>query len=98
MKILGIPGSVRRDSLNRKLLLNAADLLPEDVAFELWDGLKAVPPFDEDDEDLGLEGVAQLRDALAAADAILFSTPEYNHSVPGVLKNAVDWASRPVRT
>jgi chromate reductase, NAD(P)H dehydrogenase (quinone) len=95
MKILAVSGSLRRDSLNTKLLLNAAELLPEDVELELWTGLKAVPPFDEDDEDLGHEGVAQLGDALAGADAILFSTPEYNHSVPGQLKNAIDWASRP---
>jgi chromate reductase, NAD(P)H dehydrogenase (quinone) len=98
LKILGIPGSLRRDSYNRKVLLNAAALLPDDVVLEIWDGLRDVPPFDEDDEELRLEGVVRLRAALTGADAILVSTPEYNHSIPGQLKNAVDWASRPVRT
>jgi len=98
MKILGISGSLRRDSHNRMVLLNAVELLPEGVELELWDSLKDVPPFDEDDEELHLEGVTRLRDALAGADAILISTPEYNHSIPGQLKNAIDWASRPVRT
>jgi chromate reductase len=95
MRIVGISGSLRRESYNRKVLLNAAELLPDGVDLELWDGLKAVPPFDEDDEGLTLDGVAQLRDAVERADAILISTPEYNASVPGQLKNAIDWASRP---
>jgi chromate reductase len=98
MKILAIPGSLRRDSYNRKVLLNAAELVPQGVDFEVWDGLQDVPAFDEDDEGFHLEGVARLRGALAGADAILISTPEYNHSIPGQLKNAIDWASRPVRT
>jgi chromate reductase len=80
MKVLGISGSLRRDSHNRRLLHELHDLLPEDVELELWDGLKAVPPYDEDDD----------------ADAVLFATPEYNSSIPGVLKNALDWASRPL--
>jgi chromate reductase len=96
MKVLGISGSLRRESFNRKLLDNAAEVGPDDVTLEIWDGLKAVPPFDEDDEHLPPEGVAELRDALAGADAVLIATPEYNHSVPGQLKNAIDWASRPV--
>jgi chromate reductase len=95
VKILGISGSLRDDSFNRKLLANTAERLPEDVTLEIWDGLKAVPPFDEDDEHREPEGVAELRDALAGADAVLISTPEYNHSIPGQLKNAIDWASRP---
>src|SRR5712691_2227627 len=99
MKVLGISGSLRAGSHNRKTLLAAARLLPGDVEFELWEGLKAVPPYDEDDDVVPApEGVTQLRDALAGADAILFSTPEYNHSIPGQLKNAVDWASRPLAT
>jgi chromate reductase, NAD(P)H dehydrogenase (quinone) len=98
MKVLGISGSLRQDSFNRKLLANAADLLPGDAVLEIWEGLKAVPPFDEDEEQLELEGVAELRDALAGADALLISTPEYNHSIPGQLKNALDWASRPKAT
>ncbi|MDQ3822203.1 MAG: NAD(P)H-dependent oxidoreductase [Actinomycetota bacterium] len=98
MKVLGIAGSLRRDSFNRKLLANAAELLPDDATLVIWDGLKAVPPFDEDDEQHEPEGVAELRGALAGADALLFATPEYNHSFPGQLKNALDWASRPKAT
>jgi chromate reductase len=98
VKVLGISGSLRRDSYNRKLLRAAEELLPS-VEFELWDELKAVPPFDEDDE-LGPTppAVASLRDAVDVADAIVFATPEYNASVPGQLKNAVDWLSRPFAT
>ena len=96
MKVLGISGSLRRDSHNTKLLRAAEELLPAFVDFEVWDELKAVPPFDEDDE-LGPEpaAVASLRQAVGEADAILFGTPEYNASVPGQLKNAIDWLSRP---
>ena len=96
MKILGISGSLRRDSHNRRLLLEAAELLPFGTELELYDELKAVPPYDEDDD--GEEAAAvveRLRDAVARADAILIATPEYNASVPGQLKNAIDWASRP---
>ena len=99
MKVLGISGSLRRESYNAKLLRAAAEFLPGDVELELWDGLKAVPPYDEDDDvEPAPAAVTQLRDAIAGADAILFATPEYNHSVPGQLKNAVDWASRPLAT
>ena len=99
MKVLGISGSLRRDSHNTQLLRAAAELLPDGVEFELWDGLKAVPPYDEDDDvEQAPAAVADLRDAIAGADAILFATPEYNHSVPGQLKNALDWASRPLAT
>jgi chromate reductase, NAD(P)H dehydrogenase (quinone) len=98
MKVLGISGSLRDDSFNRKLLANAAELFPGDATLEIWDGLKAVPPFDEDDEQFHPEGVVRLRDALAGADAVLIATPEYNHSLPGQLKNAIDWASRPIAT
>ena len=97
MKVLGISGSLRRDSFNTKLLRVAEELLPPFVEFEAWDGLKALPPFDEDDEP-GTESVAALRDAVASADLLLFATPEYNASIPGQLKNAVDWLSRPVAT
>src|SRR5919201_1232251 len=96
MKVLAIPGSLRRDSHNRKLLQAAGELFPPDVEYEIWDGLKQVPPYDEDDDgERPPAGVAQVRAALAGADALLFSTPEYNHSIPGQLKNALDWASRP---
>jgi chromate reductase len=97
LKILGISGSLRAGSYNTKLLRAASELLPPDVDFELWDGLKAVPPYDEDDDvQPAPAGVAALREAIARADAVLFATPEYNWSVPGVLKNAIDWASRPL--
>ncbi len=96
MLILGISGSLRRDSHNRRLLLEAAELLSA-VDFEVFEGLKAVPPYDEDDD--GAEetdpAVTALRDAIERADAVLIATPEYNSSVPGQLKNAIDWASRP---
>jgi len=97
MKVLGISGSLRRDSYNTKLLRAAEELLPPFVEFEAWDGLKTLPPFDVDDEP-GTEEVAALRDAVASADLLLFATPEYNASIPGQLKNAVDWLSRPVAT
>jgi chromate reductase len=96
MKILGISGSLRRDSHNRRLLLEAARHLPRGVELELFDGLKAVPPYDEDDDVVPVPPAVQaLRDAIAGADAVLIATPEYNSSVPGQLKNAIDWASRP---
>jgi chromate reductase len=99
MNVLGISGSLRRDSHNTALLRAAAELLPDGVELELWDGLRAVPPYDEDDDvEPTPAAVATLRDAIAGADAILFSTPEYNHSIPGQLKNALDWASRPLAT
>jgi chromate reductase len=99
MRILALSGSLRRDSHNTALLRAAAGLADDGVELELFDGLKAIPPFDEDDE-AGTEpiAVAQLRAAIASADAVLFATPEYNGSIPGQLKNALDWASRPVAT
>jgi chromate reductase len=98
LKVLGISGSLRRDSYNSLLLENARELLPAGVELELYDGLKDVPPFDEDDEAEPAPAVERLRDAIAGADAVLFATPEYNSSIPGQLKNAVDWASRPIAT
>src|SRR6266542_3727709 len=96
MRILGISGSLRRESWNSKLLRTAGELLPHFVEFEVWDELKAVPPFDEDDEHgPAPAAVASLREAVARADAIVFATPEYNASIPGQLKNAIDWLSRP---
>ena len=97
MKVLGISGSLRRDSHNTKLLRAAADLFGDDVEFEIWEGLKAVPPYDEDDDVAEAPAaVAELRAAVAGADAVLFATPEYNASIPGQLKNALDWVSRPL--
>jgi chromate reductase len=99
MTILGISGSLRRGSHNSALLRAAADLLPDGVELEIWEGLKAVPPYDQDDDAAGAPAaVAELRAAVARADAVLVATPEYNASVPGQLKNALDWVSRPVAT
>ena len=99
MRVLGISGSLRTDSHNRRLLRAAGELLPDDVEFEIWDGLKAVPPYDEEDDVVPAPpAVAAFRHAIAGADAVLFATPEYNSSIPGVLKNAIDWASRPLAT
>ena len=97
MRLLGVSGSLRRDSFNGWLLDAAAELAPHDVIAERWDGLKAVPPYDEDDDVAPRPpAVESMRAAFAAADAVLFATPEYNHSVPGQLKNALDWLSRPL--
>lgn len=96
MKVLGISGSLRRDSYNSTLLRTAGELLPPSVEIEVFDGLKAVEPYDEDDDrGRGPVGARRLREAIEAADAVLVATPEYNHSIPGQLKNALDWASRP---
>ena len=100
MRVLGISGSLRRDSHNTALLHAAGELVEaEGAEFEVFDGLKAIPPYDEDDDvGSGPAAVVRLRQAIAGADALLFATPEYNSSIPGVLKNAVDWASRPIAT
>jgi len=99
MKVLGISGSLRRDSHNTNLLRAAAELVDGETELELWEGLKAVPPYDADDDVAEAPAaVAELRDAIAGADAILFATPEYNSSIPGQLKNALDWVSRPIAT
>jgi chromate reductase len=100
MRILGISGSLRRDSHNTALLRAAAQLLPPGVELELYRDLKQIPPYDEDDDVPGQQptAVLDLKAAIANADALLFATPEYNGSISGVLKNAVDWASRPVAT
>jgi chromate reductase, NAD(P)H dehydrogenase (quinone) len=98
MKVLAISGSLRRDSHNTTLLRAAAELLPPPVELEIFDGLKAVEPYDEDDDQgAGPSGARRLRQAIEAADAVLIATPEYNSSLPGQLKNAIDWASRPLR-
>ncbi|MGI8580238.1 MAG: NADPH-dependent FMN reductase [Solirubrobacteraceae bacterium] len=98
MKVLGISGSLRRDSHNTELLRAAATLLPSGTEWVLHDGLRAIPAFDEDEEHLAPPAVVALRDEIAAADVVLFSTPEYNSSIPGHLKNALDWVSRPIET
>ena len=95
MRILGIAGSVRRGSHNRRLLRAAGTLLPPGAELAEWDGLAVLAPFDEDAEAFPPEPVQELLAAIAAADALLVATPEYNASLPGGLKNALDWASRP---
>ncbi|MBA2350133.1 MAG: NAD(P)H-dependent oxidoreductase [Solirubrobacterales bacterium] len=96
MRILAISGSLRRGSHNAALLRAAAELLPPDVHLTVHDGLREIPPFDEDDLVPRPVAVQRLWDEVAAADAVLVSTPEYNHSIPGQLKNALDWLSRPL--
>ncbi len=94
LTILGIPGSLRRQSYNRGALKAAGSLLPDGVTLETFD-ISGIPGFSEDDERSPPPKVVELKARVRAADAILFATPEYNYSVPGVLKNAIDWASRP---
>lgn len=95
MRILGISGSLRAGSHNTRLLRGLRALLPAGVELEVYEGLAAIPPFNEDDELDPAEAVLALKQAIADADAVLVVTPEYNGSIPGVLKNALDWASRP---
>jgi chromate reductase, NAD(P)H dehydrogenase (quinone) len=100
MRVLGISGSLRRDSHNTALLRHAGELFEaEGAEFAIYDGLREIPPYDEDEDvEAGSEAVARLRAAVAEADALFFTTPEYNSSIPGVLKNAIDWVSRPIAT
>jgi chromate reductase len=96
MRVLGISGSLRRGSHNTHLLRVAAEVMPSPHQLEIFDELKDVPPYDEDDDaDSPPAGAQRFRDAIADADAVLIATPEYNSSLPGQLKNAIDWASRP---
>jgi chromate reductase len=95
MRILGIAGSLRRGSHNRRLLRAAGDTLPPGADLVEWDGLADLPAFDEDQELSPPESVRRFLAAIAEADALLVATPEYNASIPGALKNALDWASRP---
>ena len=98
MRILGVSGSLRESSYNTGLLRAAAEAAPDGVELELWEGLAELPLYDEElDGEHAPAAVQRLREAWGEADAILFATPEYNGSVPGGLKNAIDWASRPVR-
>jgi chromate reductase len=96
MNVLGISGSLREGSHNRALLAAAAAELPAGVGFREWRGLETLPAYSEDREaQCTPESVSELRRSIAFSDAVLLSTPEYNHSVPGALKNALDWVSRP---
>ena len=99
MLILGVSGSLRRGSHNTALLRAAARLLPTGVELVRFGALAEIPPFDEDHEgEPAPPAVRELRDAIVSADAVLIATPEYNASIPGQLKNALDWASRPPAT
>jgi chromate reductase, NAD(P)H dehydrogenase (quinone) len=96
MKVLGISGSLRHESHNSALLRAAAERLPAGAELIAYERLAEIPPYDEDVEVQGVPAsVHELREAILAADAVLIATPEYNHSIPGQLKNALDWASRP---
>ena len=96
MRVLAISGSLRHDSYNTQLLRYARELVPPTAEIELYEDLVEIPPYDQDVQDSHVPAaVSDLRERIAAADALLVATPEYNGSVPGVLKNAVDWASRP---
>jgi chromate reductase len=96
MRVLGISGSLRRDSLNSALLRAAAERLPAGAELVEFKHLRQIPPYDFDLEaEPTPAAVAELRQAIRDADAVLIATPEYNHSIPGQLKNALDWASRP---
>jgi len=97
MRVLGISGSLRRDSYNAALLRAAAERLPDGVELEVFERLAEIPAYDSDLEEVEEtpDAVADLRERMRAADAVLVATPEYNSSIPGALKNALDWASRP---
>ena len=92
--ILGFAGSLRKNSYNKALLHAAMGLLPKDVKLEIFD-LEGIPPFNQDLETRMPKIVKEFKAKIKTADAILIATPEYNYSMPGVLKNAIDWASRP---
>ena len=94
LNILGIAGSLRRGSYNRAALRAARELVPDDATLDIFE-LDGIPCFNQDDELQPPAKVIELKTRVRAADAILFVTPEYNYSIPGVLKNAIDWASRP---
>ncbi len=94
LNILGFAGSLRTGSYNRALLCVAADLVPEDTKLEIFD-LEGIPLFNQDLEKSMPEKVKEFKTKIKSADAVLIVTPEYNYSIPGVLKNAIDWASRP---
>ena len=95
MRVLAVSGSLRAGSHNTALLHAAAALAQDGVEVELWEGIGDLPIYDQDLEDDVPDAVRRLREDWSSADAILFATPEYNGSVPGGLKNAIDWASRP---
>ncbi|MEU9126473.1 NADPH-dependent FMN reductase [Streptomyces sp. NPDC048506] len=96
LRILAISGSLRTQSHNSALLRAAQKFAPEGFAVDIYDGLREIPPYDQDhDTDTPPAPVAELRRHITDADGLLIATPEYNYGIPGVLKNALDWASRP---
>ena len=98
MRVLAVSGSLRAESYNTALVRTAQELAAEGVVIDVYEDLGALPPYDADaDGEDGPAAVRDFRERIAEADALLFVTPEYNGSIPGVLKNAVDWASRPHR-
>jgi chromate reductase len=99
VRVLAISGSLRAGSHNSALLRALREEAPEDVELSIWDGLKEIPAYDADEDTVpGPASVEAFREAVREADAVFFATPEYNSSVPGALKNALDWASRPIAT
>ena len=99
MQIVAISGSLRRHSNNTRLLRALCEEAPEDVEITIWDGLKQLPHYDADDDVVpGPPTVEAFRRLVREADAVVFATPEYNSSIPGALKNALDWGSRPLAT
>jgi chromate reductase, NAD(P)H dehydrogenase (quinone) len=99
MRVLGISGSLRSGSHNTSLLREAGRHMRDGVEYAIYDGLREIPPYDEDLDAQGTPAaVADLKQAIAEADGVLFATPEYNSSIPGQLKNAIDWVSRPFAT
>src|SRR5271157_1687597 len=94
ISILGFAGSLRKGSYNKALLRAALELLPEDAELEIFD-LEGIPPYNQDLDNNLPPRVREFKEKIRTADAILVATPEYNYSMPGVLKNAIDWASRP---
>jgi chromate reductase len=95
VRVLGIAGSLRRESYNRAALRAAKQLVPEGATLDIFELESSIPGFSQDDEQNPPAKIVELKKQVRAADAILFVTPEYNYSIPGVLKNAIDWASRP---
>jgi chromate reductase len=96
MRVLAISGSLRAGSYNSALARAAVELAPSGVQIELFEGLELIPPYHQDLDESGVEppeAVQHLRERIESADAVFFATPEYNGSIPGVLKNAIDWAS-----
>lgn len=95
LTILGICGSLRKQSFNASALRAAQELVPAGATLDIFEALRDIPPFDQDQDSKPHASVVDLKARIRKADAILFATPEYNYSIPGVLKNAIDWASRP---